>query len=80
MEYLKELGFTEVDDWGRIQPDKDHIGGRWYYAAGPEELHFLPTIAKIAMSVRGATNVQKCDRKFLMSYLLKYSAACMHVA
>jgi len=71
---LQALGFTEEDIYGNIQPDTEHTGGRWYYPAEPGALNFLPTIPAIAMSVCAATNVQKCDRKFLMSYLLKYNA------
>lgn len=74
LELLEELGFAKKDAYGELKPDREHLGGRWYYPAERDCLHFLPTVAIIAMSIRAATNIQKCDRKFLMAYLLKYNA------
>jgi hypothetical protein len=70
---LHILGLAEeIVELDEIRPDSELLGGKYGYQS-PGGL-ILPTVASIAWSCRASTNVQKCDRKFLMSYLLKYNA------
>lgn len=73
LEILHSHGLAYRDpDTNEIRPNGELVGGKWYYRSPGGSI--LPTVPSIAWSVRAATNVQKCDRKFLMSYLLKYNA------
>lgn len=74
LEIFKRLGLRTVEN-GRESLDKNLIGGRWYYRAMKGEENRLPTIPAIAWSLQACTNVQMCDRKFLLSYLVKYNCS-----
>ena len=73
LEYLHAVGLADRDvESSELVPHPELRGGKWYYPSPGGS--FLPTVPSIAWSVRASTNVQKCDRKFLMGYLLKYNA------
>jgi len=45
--------------------------GKWHYAAASDEF-FLASIPLVSAICRSSTNVDMCDRKFQVSYLVKY--------
>ena len=51
--------------------DESLRGGKWNYMAKNDE-HFVPTIPLLSVICRSLTNVEKTNRKFQTSYLLKY--------
>jgi hypothetical protein len=45
--------------------------GEWHYNAHSDEF-FLATIPLVLATCRSSTNIDTCDRKFQVSYLVKY--------
>ena len=74
LKIMKDLGLTGTDAKGNLTPPESLQGGRWYYRAFAEETNVSPMIPLISWTMLSTTNIQKCDRRFLLSYLLKYSA------
>ena len=69
-ELLKEMGLCErdADGW---KVDKCMLAGKWHYSSRPDEF-FLSTIPLVSAICRSSTNVDMCDRKFQVSYFVKY--------
>lgn len=67
------LGLRKFDN-GQHVLDTNLVGGRWYYSAYSKDHNRLPTVPALAWSMLSCTNVQLCDRRFLLAYLLKYNA------
>lgn len=51
--------------------DESLQAGKWHYFARQDEF-FLSTIPMVSAICRSSTNVDMCDRKFQVSYLVKY--------
>jgi hypothetical protein len=51
--------------------DDSLAAGKWHYPARQDEF-FLASIPLLSAICRSATNVDMCDRKFQVSYLIKY--------
>jgi len=67
----KEEDFFEPD--GKWVVDNSLQAGKWHYYATQNEF-FLATIPLVSAICRSSTNVDMCDRKFQVSYLVKYVA------
>jgi predicted GIY-YIG superfamily endonuclease len=75
-ELLKEMGLawktfdsTSHSEYWAVD---DRIkAGKWHYAATQDEC-FLSTIPMLSVICRSATNVDMCDRKFQVGYLVKH--------
>jgi len=76
-ELLEELGLAHKA-WDKDRfcerwfVDEQLRAGKWHYAARPREEFFLSTIPLVSAICRSSTNVDMCDRKFQVSYLVKY--------
>ena len=77
-ELLEEIGLatrsrynlTQFDTW---VVDECLSAGKWHYYARQDEF-FLSSIPLVSAICRSLTNVDMCDRKFQVSYLVKYVA------
>jgi hypothetical protein len=69
-ELLREMGLAEKagDVW---HVDETLRAGKWHYSSQENEF-FLASIPLVSAICRSATNVDMCDRKFQVSYLVKY--------
>jgi predicted GIY-YIG superfamily endonuclease len=75
-ELLHDVGLAAMGlDWRGLNPEwkvhTDLVGGRWHYpTVNPPTV--LPTIPIVGLALRSSTNVQVCNRKFMVSYLISY--------
>jgi hypothetical protein len=60
--------FEECNKWIL---HKSLSAGKWHYRARADEF-FIASIPLLSAITRSATNVDKCDRRFQTSYLVKY--------
>ena len=75
-ELLQEIGLAHEEfdmelDSERWYVDEALKAGKWHYYALKDEF-FLATIPVVSALCRSSTNVDCCDRKFQVSYLIKY--------
>jgi hypothetical protein len=74
---LQEVGLAHQATRSFIDPEKRWIvdesikAGKWHYFARSDEF-FLSSIPMLSAICRSSTNVDMCDRKFQVSYLVKY--------
>jgi hypothetical protein len=72
-EILKDLGLLSIDDHGKITLDPELQGGRWHYPSDGYLERAIPTVPQLFALFKSSTNVQVCDRRFQVAYLVKYA-------
>ena len=72
LDILVKLGLAQVDGTN-IQLD-DRLTGKIFNYPHHGRHKGIPTIGKLAYIFRSSTNVQACDDKFCISYVIKYAA------
>jgi hypothetical protein len=68
---LEKLGLCEIVE-GEMVYDEKLRSGRWHYKSDGASDHASPTIPVLLAIFKSSTNVQHCDPRFQVAYLIKY--------
>jgi DNA replication protein DnaC len=68
---LEDLGLCEIVE-GEVVYDEKLRAGRWHYKSDGVTDHAVPTIPALLAIFKSTTNVQHCDPRFQVAYLIKY--------